>query len=122
MNQTNSESSHSQPSEQASFPVTFEILSGAIKGQIFIMPEDCQSFTFGRSPDCHAHIHHPSLARRHARCENINGQPYLVDHGTRNGCYLNEQRVGHEGQPIQNGDVIQIGEIKLRAQLGLIQR
>ena len=52
------------------------------------------------------------MSRRHAVIATDNGRTRVIDWGSRNGVYVNEQRVTE--RILQSGDVITIGLTSLR--------
>lgn len=65
----------------------------------------------GRSPDCEIQfLHDAELSRVHCSIQRQNDGSYtLVDEGSRNGTFLNEERVLNEEKPLSDGDRIRIG-------------
>jgi DNA-binding winged helix-turn-helix (wHTH) protein len=66
----------------------------------------------GRDPDVHVFIDHASVSRRHARISIARDITLLEDLKSRNGTYLNGQRIG-AATPIHPGSVIGLGPITL---------
>jgi hypothetical protein len=60
----------------------------------------------GRRPDCQISINHPSVSGRHAVIHAQGGQFFLEDVGSRNGTFLNEQRIDRPVK-LNHNDVIQ---------------
>jgi DNA-binding response OmpR family regulator len=52
-----------------------------------------QSYTLGRSRDCDIVIAQPNVSRIHARIERRDLRYYLHDAGSRNGSYVNQERI-----------------------------
>ena len=65
----------------------------------------------GRSKECSVQLlHDPELSRVHCTFRrHPDGSFVLVDDGSTNGTYLNEERVGSEELPLRDGDRIRIG-------------
>jgi transcriptional regulator with PAS, ATPase and Fis domain len=63
---------------------------------------------FGRDTDCGAALDGHEVSRRHATIEKTHSLPTIRDLGSRNGTFVNGQRV--EERPIGPGDVVRIGE------------
>ena len=72
-----------------------------------------EALTIGREPDCAVHIDSPYVSRTHARIEWQDGEPILVDLGSRNGSLLNGIRV-QGSAPLRDGDAIVIGDAAIR--------
>ena len=73
--------------------------------------------TIGRGEDCAVRLQSPYASRQHARIELRDGEPVLVDLGSRNGTLLNGTRV--EGTAsLNHGDLIAIGDATIRCQFG----
>lgn len=70
-------------------------------------------FTVGRSSGNDLAFNHLSLSRHHAKLLKEKDQFFLEDSGSRNGTFLNGNRLTGR-QSVKNGDVIQLGEIILR--------
>ncbi len=56
----------------------------------------------------------PSVSRRHAEVEFLNGIWVVRDLGSTNGTFLNQVRVGRVDQRLKAGDVLQCGNVALR--------
>ena len=67
----------------------------------------------GRSPYCTLVLDHPTVSRVHASLRRVNGRIELSDLGSRNGTYVNGQRLDERPRIIEPGDEIFIGEVKL---------
>ncbi len=77
-----------------------------IKDQWVLEDGEAELF-IGRSPDCQIHIPVRWVSRRHARLYHRAGRFVLADGGSKNGVFLNGQRLTAE-QPLADGDVIQL--------------
>lgn len=62
----------------------------------------------GRDPDLEIVLDGDSLSRRHARLERRIDRWWLVDNGSKNGTFVNEQQIRHEVL-LENGDLLKIG-------------
>jgi diguanylate cyclase (GGDEF)-like protein len=81
------------------------------------------AWTLGRSPESVIFLADRIVSREHAILLQLahSGEFYLVDLGSRNGSFINQQRV-KTPTPLRNGDRIQIGksEIEFRAATSVI--
>jgi len=84
------------------------ILSGEDAGRIF--PLSRSEHVIGRSDDADIRIDQRSVSHAHAKILVLGARHLLVDLGSTNGTFLNEERVVAEGL-LKGGDVIRIGEI-----------
>lgn len=67
----------------------------------------------GRGPDNTIILNRPSVSARHARLEFRRGTWWVEDLGSRNGVLLNDLPISRP-TPLEPGDVIGIGEVRLR--------
>ena len=74
------------------------------------------TWLFGRSEDCDFVYSAPKASRRHFQIELCDGHYYIQDLGSTNGTYVNSKEVGIYGMPFSPGDIISIGDTKLRAE------
>ncbi|MCZ6544882.1 MAG: FHA domain-containing protein [Chloroflexi bacterium] len=70
----------------------------------------------GRQADCDIVLSDPQASRRHARIRVDEAAAVLEDLGSRNGVFVNGERV--EAVELQSGDEIRIGSTTLRVSLG----
>ena len=66
--------------------------------------------TIGRHPTNHIVIDIPTVSAEHAVIEYVGGQYRLTDRGSRNGTFVNGQRI--TAYDLQDGDVIRIGDTR----------
>jgi hypothetical protein len=65
--------------------------------------------TIGRHPDCEVCLaEDTSVSRNHAQIVRDGNEFLLLDCGSRNGTFLNDDRLGNQGQQLQDGDNISI--------------
>lgn len=69
--------------------------------------------TLGRAEDCTLSVASASLSRQHARLEIAGARVTVADLGSKNGTYVNEERV-ERSQALQAGDRLRLGEVTLR--------
>lgn len=70
----------------------------------------CAEHTIGRSPRCHLSLAQKSISSHHA-CIRWNGHAWVVrDLGSRNGTYVNAQRVTERPRSLHRGDTIVFGD------------
>lgn len=80
---------------------------GALAGQVIRVPEG--GLDIGRAPENHVVIEEEGVSRFHARLLYDNGSLWLQDAGSRNGLFVNGQRVtGH--QALKVGDELTIAQ------------
>jgi len=77
-----------------------------IKDQ-WILHDTEQEITIGRSPECVISIPVRWISRQHAMLRRQGGQFVLEDSGSKNGVFINGQRV-IKPRPLTDGDVIQL--------------
>ena len=85
-------------------------------GKRFVL--DRSPLRVGRGTDNHIVLEGDSVSRRHAHFERRNDAWLVVDDGSTNGTYLNEEQVPRES-PLNNGDRIKIGPTILKFLSGL---
>ena len=76
------------------------ILEGSEQGREFDL--EGQRWVVGRSPECDVVIDVAAVSRRHVIVTKESGQFFVQDLGSRNGTYINNQRVA-ERAPIKDG-------------------
>ena len=70
--------------------------------------------TIGRTSDNVVVLPDAFVSSHHARLVQSNGRWYFTDLGSTNGSFVNNQRAGGSAQLVKDGDIIQIGRVKLR--------
>lgn len=83
---------------------------GAVAGRIFAIPDG--QMQIGRSPENDVILDEPGVSRFHARLMFDNGTLWVREAGSRNGVFVNGQRVA-EHRALSVGDVIRIAELEL---------
>jgi DNA-binding response OmpR family regulator len=79
---------------------------GQLKGSEFVLTEE--SISVGRAPDSDIVVDDRLASRRHACVYREHGQYVVSDCGSRNGTFLNGQRIS-EPHALRDGDELQIG-------------
>lgn len=79
-------------------------------------PLDQAITRMGRADDNDLVLADRAVSRHHAEIQRLGGQFIIVDMGSKNGTYLNGQRV--ESAPLRDGDRIQVGPVTLVFRLG----
>ena len=93
-----------------------------------ILQVNKQLLTLGRDPEnavCVNDFTESYLSRRHCTLESLRHSYWLIRDGqwdsvamewrdSTNGTYVNSDSVGREGRVLKNGDIITVGDIKLR--------
>src|ERR1700733_13363918 len=70
-------------------------------------------FVVGRAPDCSLTLEEPLASREHIKVIFEGGNYSLVDCGSRNGTYLNDEKVTGTKE-LRDGDEIRIGSTRLK--------
>lgn len=89
-------------------------IEGASAGKEF--PLDKPQLSIGRASGSDILLDAPLVSRNHALIISANGQYLLIDDGSTNGSYVNEQRV--QRHALQSGDRIQFGALLFRFENG----
>jgi cytochrome P450 / NADPH-cytochrome P450 reductase len=71
-----------------------------------------ETLRIGRSPDNDMVVLHPSVSSHHAELRTVLGGYRIVDLGSHNGTYVNEQRVSDA--PLAEGDMVGFGDTTFR--------
>jgi serine phosphatase RsbU (regulator of sigma subunit) len=71
----------------------------------------------GRSAECEVPIETPAVSRRHAAIVRIDGTHYVEDLKSRNGTFLNDQRI-YDRAPLNDGDLLAICDQEFRFRSG----
>lgn len=69
----------------------------------------------GRDPQCDHVLEHPMVSWRHAKITRRDGQVWVEDLGSRNGTYVNGERV-HRSREVAEGDVLALGSYTITLQ------
>jgi len=85
-------------------------------GKRFVL--DRSPLRVGRGTDNHIVLEGDSVSRRHAHFERRTGDWFIVDDGSTNGTYLNEEQVARDNK-LNNGDRIKVGPTILKFLSGL---
>ncbi len=85
-------------------------------GKRFVL--DRSPLRVGRGTDNHIVLEGDSVSRRHAHFERRSSDWFVVDNGSTNGTYLNEEQVARENR-LNNGDRIKVGPTILKFLSGL---
>src|SRR5437764_11756487 len=81
-------------------------IHGPQLGKKYVLEEE--EFTIGRDVKNNIVVDLDNVSRRHAKITVKNGQCYVVDLGSTNGTYLNDQEVLEE-MPLRSGDYVKVG-------------
>lgn len=87
------------------------VITGPQAGQEFLLPEG-RELTVGRLEDCEIALDDPNVSRRHATVTVFRGQVSLRDLDSRNGTFINRQRITQT--VLQPGDLFTVGNTVLR--------
>ncbi len=85
-------------------------------GKRFVL--DRSPLRVGRGTDNHIVLEGDSVSRRHAHFERRGNAWFVVDDGSTNGTYLNEEQIAHDAG-LNNGDRIKVGPTILKFLSGL---
>ncbi len=95
------------------------VSSGIEEGACYGFPPGDQVFIVGRAPNCHIVLTDPLISRQHCRIERVGPAYKVVDLGSHNGVYLNEEKLAKDSErEIKFGDSIRLGETELVLQEG----
>lgn len=72
-----------------------------------------QETTIGSARRCDIAFENCGLEPVHAAVYEKKGEVYLSDYGTREGSWLNGERMGKKPRPLMEGDLIEMGELAL---------
>jgi sigma-B regulation protein RsbU (phosphoserine phosphatase) len=92
-----------------------ELVKGAAPGTRFVLSG--QQAIIGRSADCEVPLDVPAISRRHAAILQQQGQFFVEDLQSRNGTYLNDERV-IDRRPLSDGDQLMICDQMFRFHSG----
>jgi putative nucleotidyltransferase with HDIG domain len=85
-------------------------VTGAVKGQVW---ESSERLRIGRHEPCEVRLDDASVSRQHAEIFPGPRGWRLRDLGSTNGTYLNGNRVGKGEWPLQERDILEVGEFML---------
>ena len=94
--------------------VAVSIVDGNEKGRMFQLSPG--RFTIGRAPDCGCTLSDPGVSGHHAAIVLENGALFVEDTGSRNGVFVNNQRI--QRQPLSSGDLVVIGSTRMLVTVG----
>ena len=105
-------SEHLDEEDTATRERVTRLLVGESDGQDVRFPLFKDRLTIGRTADNDIQLNEQCISRRHAVIVTENGSTRIVDWGSKNGVYINENRVAE--QMLKNGDVVMIGVTEFR--------
>lgn len=73
----------------------------------WVLQDTKSEFVIGRATDCEIHVPVRWVSRQHARLQYRNGRFVLEDGGSKNGVFINGERVV-KPESLEDGDVIQL--------------
>ncbi len=87
-------------------PARLTVIRGRDIDQVYRI-EDAQTAVLGRSVKCDIRVSDSQASRTHCRIERIDGQWTITDTGSRNGTFVNKERITHAR--LRSGDLIRVG-------------
>ncbi len=97
--------------EAAQKPAALLVVGGDLNGTIFDLVEEETSI--GRNPDNNIPLEFNGISRYHFKV-NASGEGHtIIDAGSRNGTFLNNQKIENE-TPLKKGDMVKLGNIALK--------
>ncbi len=91
--------------------VKLRVMQGAQSGREVALSST--EFLIGRGEECHLRPKSDAISRQHCTIRTADNQCFVVDMGSKNGTYVNGQRVEGECQ-IQAGDHLQVGPLQFQ--------
>ena len=82
---------------------------GLTKGMVFILES---RLTIGRGEENDIRLNHSTVSRQHTLVYLENGQAFVQDMESRNGTYLNGERI--DRATLSSGDIVWVGDVALR--------
>jgi CRP-like cAMP-binding protein len=82
---------------------------GLTKGMVFILES---RLTIGRGEESDIRLNHSTVSRQHTLVYLENGQAFVQDMESRNGTYLNGERI--DRATLSSGDIVWVGDVALR--------
>lgn len=105
-------SEHLDDEDTATRERVTRLLVGESDGQEVRFPLFKDRLTIGRTANNDIQLNEQCISRRHAVIVTENGSTRIVDWGSKNGVYINENRVAE--QMLKNGDIVMIGMTEFR--------
>ncbi|HEX5731795.1 MAG TPA: MFS transporter [Blastocatellia bacterium] len=104
------------PSAEPEAKLSIQMVDGSLREVPLLETE----INIGRATENAIVLPDPSVSRRHALLRRRGGQYVILDTNSSSGVFVNGERVGPQGQPLRQGDVIAIGgaTLKFSAQPG----
>ncbi len=92
-------------------PARLTVIRGRDIDQVYTI-EDRQASVLGRSIKCDIRLPDGRASRSHCRIEHVGGQWIITDNGSRNGTYVNKQKVAEA--TLESGQTIRVGATALK--------
>lgn len=92
-----------------------QVIDGNDKGKQVAVPQQ-GSVSLGRAPTCTVPLSDPGVSGHHASIGFEGSQLIVFDAGSRNGVFLNNQKVSKH--PLKSGDLVVIGSTRILINMG----
>ncbi len=93
-------------SEGSAMPARLTVIRGRDVDQVYRI-EDAQATVLGRSVKCDIRVSDSQASRMHCRIQRIDGQWTIADTASRNGTFVNKERVTQA--TLRSGDLVRVG-------------
>ena len=84
------------------------------KGKSHEFPLLEADYVIGKRPECNLMLTLSGISRKHCAIRQKNGSFFLRDLGSRNGTFLNEEKIGSEDVKLSDKDIIKISKVSIQ--------
>lgn len=88
------------------------IIRGTPQGKKYVLKGD--AFILGRDKTADLQLNDQNVSRQHVRITKQGNQVFIEDCGSRNGTYLNDEKIGSEKKELSKEDMIKVGSTVLK--------